>query len=51
MRQEITAAVVGIRTNDQLRDAIAATIAPPLTENEMAYLRSQLPVNYYELHR
>lgn len=51
MRQEISAAVVGIRTPDQLRDAIAATLAPKLTENEIAYLRSQLPVNYYEQHR
>ncbi|MFT3949645.1 MAG: aldo/keto reductase [Agriterribacter sp.] len=51
MRQEITAAVVGIRTPEQLRDIIAATLAPPLSENEIAYLRSQLPVNYYELHR
>ncbi|MFT4017567.1 MAG: aldo/keto reductase [Agriterribacter sp.] len=50
-RQEVTAAVVGIRTLEQLRDIIAATLAPPLTENEIAYLRSQLPVNYYELHR
>ncbi|MCC6286505.1 MAG: aldo/keto reductase [Chitinophagaceae bacterium] len=51
MRQEITAAVVGIRTLEQLRDIIAATLAPPLSENEIAYLRSQLPANYYELHR
>lgn len=51
MRPEITAAVVGIRTTDQLNDAVAATEAPPLTENEIAYLRSQLPVNYYEQHR
>lgn len=51
MRPEITAAVVGIRTREQLRDAVAATFAPKLTENEMAYLRSQLPVNYYEQHR
>ena len=51
MRQEITAAVAGIRTLEQLRDIIAATFAPSLTENEIAYLRSQLPVNYYEQHR
>ena len=51
LRQEITAAVVGIRTIEQLRDVIAATLAPRLTENEIAYLRSQLPVNYYEQHR
>lgn len=50
-RQEITAAVVGIRTMEQLRDIIAATFAPQLTDNEIAYLRSQLPVNYYEQHR
>lgn len=50
-RQEITAAVVGIRTTEQLHDIIAATLTPALTDNEIAYLRSQLPVNYYEQHR
>src|SRR6185312_8301279 len=37
----ITAAVVGIRTLDQLQDVIATGNSPALTDNEIAFLRSQ----------
>lgn len=47
----ITAAVVGIRTAAQLEDIIATGNTPKLTENEIAFLRSQLPQNYYDQHR
>ncbi|OON69992.1 aldo/keto reductase [Hymenobacter sp. CRA2] len=47
----ITAAVLGIRTEQQLREAIAAGQAPPLTDAELAHLRGALSVNHYEQHR
>ncbi len=50
-QQGITAAIVGIRTMEQLNDAIAVTHTPLLTDNEMSHLRSCVPVNYYEQHR
>lgn len=50
-QQGITAAIVGIRTMEQLNEAIAVTHTPLLTDNEMTYLRACIPVNYYEQHR
>jgi aryl-alcohol dehydrogenase-like predicted oxidoreductase len=50
-QQPVTAAIVGIRTKEQLNDIIAATHTPLLTDNEMIYLRASIPVNYYEQHR
>lgn len=47
----ITSAVVGIRTRQQLEEAVRATSAPLLTENELKSLSQSLPVNYYEQHR
>lgn len=47
----ITAAVVGIRTSEQLTDAIAAVEAPPLSATEMAQLQQAVPINYYQEHR
>lgn len=47
----VTTAVVGIRTAGQLEEAIAATKAPDLTEEELTYLRAGIPVNYYQEHR
>jgi aryl-alcohol dehydrogenase-like predicted oxidoreductase len=50
-QQGITAAIVGVRSMEQLNDAIAVTHTPLLTDNEMTHLRSCIPVNYYEQHR
>ena len=47
----ITSAVVGIRTPQQLNDAIAAVNAPPLSAAEMEQLQQAVPVNYYQEHR
>ncbi|GAA0537961.1 aldo/keto reductase [Chitinophaga japonensis] len=47
----ITAAVVGIRTPEQLQDALAAVSAPELSAEEMERLRGAVEVNYYEAHR
>ena len=47
----ITSAVVGIRTQQQLDDIVGAIAAPALTDSEIAFLRSQIPVNYYSQHR
>jgi aryl-alcohol dehydrogenase-like predicted oxidoreductase len=47
----ITSAVVGIRTPEQLADAVAAVNAPPLSDNELERLRSAVPVNLYQEHR
>lgn len=47
----ISSAVVGIRTPQQLNDAIAAVNAPPLSAAEMEQLQQAVPVNYYQEHR
>ncbi|MFT3703572.1 MAG: aldo/keto reductase [Agriterribacter sp.] len=47
----ITAAVVGMRTSEQLSDIIATTKTPLLTDNEIAFLRTQILPNYYDQHR
>lgn len=47
----ITSAVVGIRTAEQLDDAVAALNAPPLSANEMEQLRQAIPPNQYQEHR
>jgi aryl-alcohol dehydrogenase-like predicted oxidoreductase len=47
----ITAAVTGIRTMQQLEDAVAALQSPLLTEQEMTSLQSVIAVNKYEQHR
>jgi aryl-alcohol dehydrogenase-like predicted oxidoreductase len=47
----ISAAVVGIRTEEQLLAAVAATNAAPLSNSEKAMLNGLIPVNHYELHR
>ncbi|MBS1752205.1 MAG: aldo/keto reductase [Bacteroidetes bacterium] len=47
----ITSAIVGIRNKKQLEDIVGTIQSPPLTENEIAFLRSQIPVNYYTRHR
>lgn len=47
----ISSAVVGIRTAEQLDDAIAAVNVLPLSVAEMEQLRQAVPVNYYQEHR
>lgn len=47
----VTAAVVGIRTNEQLKAAIETIDKEPLTEEEMKILKESVPVNFYEQHR
>lgn len=47
----VTSAVVGIRTMEQLKEAVETLNAPPLNEEEMKTLRKSIPVNFYENHR
>lgn len=47
----ITTAVVGMRTQQQLEDAINAANAPVLTTNELMQLQSLWPGNFYKEHR
>lgn len=47
----ITSAVVGIRTQKQLEDIVGVIQTPALSDNEIAFLRSQIPINYYTQHR
>jgi aryl-alcohol dehydrogenase-like predicted oxidoreductase len=46
----ITSAVVGIRTVEQLDEAIAGINTPVLTDNEMKTLQDVVPVNVYAEH-
>lgn len=50
-QQPVAAAVIGIRTMEQLGDIIAATRTPSLTDKEITLLRDSIPVNHYEQHR
>lgn len=47
----ISAAVVGIRTMEQLEEALQAINTKALTEEEMRVLRESVPANRYEQHR
>lgn len=47
----LTAAVTGIRTLQQLEEAVAAIDSPVITEQEMASLQSAVVANKYEQHR
>jgi aryl-alcohol dehydrogenase-like predicted oxidoreductase len=47
----ITSAVVGIRTMQQLEEAVNAAELPPITSLESKMLEESAPVNYYEQHR
>lgn len=47
----ITSAVVGIRTMEQLTDAVATAHSPKLTERELEALRQSIKINYYDHHR
>lgn len=47
----ITAAIPGIRTLEQLEEAVQALEAPVLSEGDMRVLRPSIPINTYEQHR
>ena len=47
----LKSAIVGIRTKEQLEDAVRAMNAPALSGNEMQRLRDVIPINKYEQHR
>lgn len=47
----LSAAVTGIRTIQQLEEAVAAIASPLITDQEMATLQSAVEANRYEQHR
>ena len=47
----ITNVVAGIRTMEQLEEAIKTTSSPTLSEKEMQALQHAIPINYYSEHR
>jgi aryl-alcohol dehydrogenase-like predicted oxidoreductase len=47
----VSAAIVGIRTQQQLMEAVTAADAKPLTSQETGRLGSAVPVNKYDVHR
>jgi aryl-alcohol dehydrogenase-like predicted oxidoreductase len=47
----IASAVAGIRTMQQLEEAVAALSSPQITEEEMALLQGAIEANRYEQHR
>jgi aryl-alcohol dehydrogenase-like predicted oxidoreductase len=47
----ISSAVVGIRTMDQLDEAVKTVNTPELTKDEMGYLKNILRPGHYEAHR
>lgn len=47
----ITSAIVGIRTTEQLEEAIKTIDAPILSDAELDILRQSLPVHQYDQHR
>jgi aryl-alcohol dehydrogenase-like predicted oxidoreductase len=47
----VVSAVIGIRTMQQLEEAVAAVDAPSLSSSEIETLRTAIPVNFYQDHR
>ena len=47
----VSAAVVGMRTIDQLNEAVETINARPLSESEYEFLKQVIEKNVYELHR
>jgi aryl-alcohol dehydrogenase-like predicted oxidoreductase len=47
----VTSAIVGIRTMEQLNEAVEVINAPALSEEEIKMLREAISVNFYEQHR
>ncbi len=49
--EAVTTAVVGVRTLDQLTEAVSVMKAPLLTDMEIETLRQSIKINYYDQHR
>lgn len=49
--QSVTAAIVGIRTAEQLKEAAEVTSTPELTTEELEVLKNTIDVNIYKEHR
>ena len=47
----ITAAIVGLRTPEQLEDVVKTMDSPVLTGEEVMILSDSIAVNFYEQHR
>lgn len=47
----VSSAVIGIRNQEQLNQAIAAGLSAPLSEEEWKILAATLPANQYDVHR
>jgi aryl-alcohol dehydrogenase-like predicted oxidoreductase len=47
----VTSAIVGIRTMQQLEDAVRAIETSELNEEEMNELRKRIPANFHKEHR
>lgn len=47
----VSCAVIGIRNQEQLNQAIAAGLSVPLSEKEWELLAGTLPANHYDVHR
>ena len=50
-RPEVTTAVVGMRTEGQLMEALAAVEAPSLSKEEINLLQDAVSAKVYEAHR
>jgi aryl-alcohol dehydrogenase-like predicted oxidoreductase len=47
----IVSAVVGIRTNEQLDEAVNSLMVPPLSNSELEALKNSVSVKFYNDHR
>jgi aryl-alcohol dehydrogenase-like predicted oxidoreductase len=47
----LSAAVIGIRTMEQLEEALQAATAKKMVDEEYALLKNSIPLNQYEQHR
>jgi len=47
----VTSAIVGIRTKEQLEEAVKTIDSPMLSEEELNLLRQSIAVNHYDQHR
>lgn len=47
----VTSVIAGIRTMEQLKEAVLATSAPPLVLEEMLFLKAAIAINRYQEHR
>ncbi|QNF35341.1 aldo/keto reductase [Adhaeribacter swui] len=47
----VASAVLGIRTEAQLQDALSISLSRALTEQELKFLKNAIPANTYEQHR